>query len=551
MESIVNAGASVEPARLLTQSYWPATRDGELLDSTCGGALREAARIAPDHIALKSGEREPDKRRHWTYSQLLTAAERVATSLLQRFGPRTHITVWSANCPEWVIVQFGIALAGMITVTANPSYKAQELAYVLRQSRSKGVFHQTAYRGVVMEAAIAQACALENIQLEMIVNLDDLQRFASMANDAATLPQVKSLDHAMIQYTSGTTGKPKGVLLSHHSITNTSRIMAEIKLQDGNTINLAVAPLFHTGGCVANILASVQTKGTVVLMESFDAELLLDLIEQERATYTFGVPTMLIAMLKAQDERARDLSSLQMVFSGGAVVPVDLVRSVEGKFGVRLIIGYGLTECSPAITHTRPNDSLEDKSETIGRALPLIEVKIIDPVSGAIQPTGVPGELCARGFNVMVGYFDMPAATAETIDVDGWLHTGDLCAMDVRGYCRVTGRLKDVIIRGGENIYPREIEEALYDIAAISAAAVFAVPDEYWGEQIACVVSFRPAQRLSGDELAELMAVRLARHKVPKHWFDLDEFPLTASGKVQKFRLTELFRSGELEARRI
>jgi fatty-acyl-CoA synthase len=286
-------------------------------------------------------------------------------------------------------------------------------------------------------------------------------------------------------------------------------------------------------------------------MESFDADLVLDLIEQERATFTFGVPTMLIALLKSQDERARDLTSLQTIFSGGAVVPIDLVRNIESRFAVRLIIGYGLTECSPAITHTRPSDSLQDKSETIGKALPLIEVKIIDPMTGQIQPLNVPGEICARGFNVMAGYFEMPAATAESIDADGWLHTGDLCTMDARGYCRVTGRLKDVIIRGGENIYPREIEDALFAIPLISAAAVFGVPDDYWGEQVACVISFRGSQKISGDELSTLLAQKLARHKVPKFWFELEEFPLTASGKVQKFQLVQAYGAGELEARRI
>jgi fatty-acyl-CoA synthase len=540
-----------ELTQVLTQSYWPATHDAVLLDSNCGGALRDAARISPSHIALKSGRREASERRSWTYAELLVAAERVAAALLERFEPGAHIAIWSANCPEWVIAQFGIAIAGMVMVTVNPAYKIAELGYVLRQSRAKGVFHQTAYRGLNMREAIDHSSVGENIRLEMIVDLADLRDFADSAADKSTFPVVSTSDYAMIQYTSGTTGNPKGVLLTHHSVTNTSRIMAQIKDQNSQTINLAVAPLFHTGGCVANILTSVQTRGTVVLLDSFDADLVLDLIEQERATYTFGVPTMLIALLKAQDERTRDLTSLQTVFSGGAVVPVDLVRSVESRFGVRLIIGYGLTECSPAITHTRPNDTLQDKSETIGKALPLIEVKIIDPASGRLQPLEVPGEICARGFNVMAGYFDMPAATAETIDVDGWLHTGDLCTMDSRGYCRVAGRLKDVIIRGGENIYPREIEDALFSIPVISAAAVFGVPDDYWGEQVACVVNFRGVSKLSGAELGALLSDQLARHKVPKHWYELGEFPLTASGKVQKFQLTQAYRAGELEGRRI
>ena len=351
-----------QPLRL---SYWPASQDAQLFDTTCGGVLRDAARDAPDHIALKSGTRDADERLSWTYSELLKAAQRVTRSLVKRSEAGTHLTIWAANCPEWVFVQFGIALAGMVMVTANPAFRTREIGYVLRQSRSKGIFHQSVYRGVRMREAILEACADQNISLDMIVDLHDLEDFAGEADDSRGLRQVRSEDYAMIQYTSGTTGNPKGVLLNHRSVTNTSRIMAQIKRQNVATVNLAVAPLFHTGGCVANILASVQTKGTVILMESFDADLLLDLIEQERATYTFGVPTMLIALLDAQRQRRRDLSSLQTVFSGGAVVPVDVVRSIESDFASQLIIGYGLTECSPAITHTRPYDSLKDKSETI------------------------------------------------------------------------------------------------------------------------------------------------------------------------------------------
>ena len=328
-------------------------------------------------------------------------------------------------------------------------------------------------------------------------------------------------------------------------------MMALIKEQDDATVNLAVAPLFHTAGCVANVLGMTQIGGTLVLPPAFDAEFMLDLIESERVTYSFGVPTMLIALLAAQARRPRDLSSLKTVFSGATIVPIEVVRQVEEQFGATLIIGYGQTETSPSITHTRPRDNAQDKSETIGQAIPQIEIKIIDPATGATLPVDQPGELCTRGFHVMMGYYDMAEATAATIDLDGWLHTGDLCAMDARGYCRVTGRLKDLIIRGGENIYPREIEEVLYTHEAIAEVAVVGVPDDYWGEQVAAVITCKAGATPSGEALREFVAARLARHKVPSQWYALAAIPTTASGKLQKFRLVEMYRAGQLEGARI
>jgi fatty-acyl-CoA synthase len=258
------------------------------------------------------------------------------------------------------------------------------------------------------------------------------------------------------------------------------------------------------------------------------------------------VPTMLIALLAAQARRPRDLSSLRTVFSGAATVPVEIVRRVEAEFGARLIIGYGQTETSPAITHTRLDDSAQDKSETIGRALPEVEIRIADPVSGATQPIGTPGELLTRGFLVMMGYFDQPETTAATIDADGWLHTGDLCTMDARGYCRIVGRLKDMLIRGGENIYPREIEEVLYAHPAVAEVAVIGLPDDYWGERVGAVLSLRAGATVDAATLGAFVSARLARHKVPSDWFVLDAIPTTTSGKLQKFRLVEMYRAGEL-----
>ena len=535
----------------LQASYWSATQDIALAETTCGGVLRAAAAETPDDVALIDADGAPGQRRRWTYAELLSEAEAVARGLVERLEPGSHVAVWSANSPEWVILQFGLALAGMVLVTVNPAYRSQELGYVLRQSRARGIFHAREYRGLDMRQAIAEACAAEQLTLDFVAPMEDLAAFTPTGDEGQVLPEVRPRDPVMIQYTSGTTGQPKGALLNHYSVTNNARMMAILKELGRDTVNLAVAPLFHTAGCVAGVLGSVQTRGTLLLPSAFDAQSMLDLIEQEGATYTFAVPTMLIALLNAQAEQPRDLSSLRTVFSGAATVPVEVVHRVEAEFGARLIIGYGQTETSPAITHTRLDDAAIDKSETIGQPLPQVEVKIVDPESGETLPVGVPGELCTRGFLVMMGYFEMPEATAATIDADGWLHTGDLCSMDERGFCRITGRLKDMIIRGGENIYPREIEEVLHAHPAIADVAVIGVPDDYWGESVAAVFSVVGDVEVSGEALREYVTARVARHKAPVHWIALQSIPATASGKLQKFRLVEMYRAGELDAYRV
>ena len=453
--------------------------------------------------------------------------------------------------PQWVIAQFAIALADMVMVTVNPALRLNELAYVLRQSGARVVMCQQQYRGFDMRAALRALESDGDIAVARVIEFDAFDAFLAEGDIDIELPVVAPDRPAMIQYTSGTTGQPKGALLSHYGITNNARIMAMLKNLGPATIQLAVAPLFHTGGCVGAVLGSVQTGGSLVLPAAFDADSMLDLIAEERATFTFAVPTMLVSMLSAQAERPRDLSSLATVFSGGATVPVEIVRRVETEFDATLIIGYGQTETSPAITHTRPHDASVDKSETIGQPIPQVEVKIIDPATGETQPLDTPGELCTRGFLVMMGYYDMPEATRATVDAAGWLHTGDLCSMDARGFCRITGRLKDMVIRGGENLYPREIEEVLYTHPAVADCAVIGVPDEYWGEALAAVVMFEPGSAATGEALRAFLAAALARHKIPAHWFALAEIPTTVSGKLQKFKLVELYKAGALDAARI
>jgi fatty-acyl-CoA synthase len=351
----------------------------------------------------------------------------------------------------------------------------------------------------------------------------------------------------MIQYTSGTTGFPKGALLTHRGITNNARISALIRGAGSGTIDITAMPLFHTGGCVVSVLGTHSTYGSLVLMPEFEPNLFLDLIDAERVQFTLAVPTMLIDLLEAQRAHARDLSTLAVVISGGAVVPIEIVRRVKTEFGCDFSIIFGQTETSPMITMTRLDDSAEDTAHSLGRPIPCCEVKIVDPASGRTLPVGESGEFLTRGFHTMKGYFDMPEATAKTIDADGWLHTGDLCSMDARGYCYVKGRLKDMIIRGGENIYPREIEDVLFRHPAVAEVAVVGVPDQRWGEQVAAFVRTTPGHTLEPNGLHDFVREHLAPHKTPKIWVGVASYPLTPSGKIQKYRLAEMFASGELK----
>lgn len=530
----------------LANAYWPASSDAELQPTTTGSVLAEAAARAPHTTALVEGITDPARRR-WTYAELLGDAQRLAVALLNRFEPGDRIAVWAANCPEWVLLQYGLGLAGMVMATVNPAYRPAELKYVLEQSRARGIFHQPDYRGHSMSDVIAEV--MPQLPLcEHAVCLDSFATFMGDAEPERQLPRVAPADPAMIQYTSGTTGFPKGAQLHHFGITNNARMAAYRRGGERGTVDLTAMPLFHAGGCVVGVLGTVQTAGTLVLMPEFDAHTFLELVEQERAQFSVAVPTMLIALLETMAAAGRDVSSLEVVVSGGATVPVDLVNRFEAIMDVRLSIIFGQTETSPIINMTRPEDSPRDKSESLGQALPHTEIKIIDPDNGATLPIGTPGELCTRGYLVMDSYFDMPQAAAETIDREGWLHTGDLCSMDERGFCYIEGRLKDMIIRGGENIYPREIEERLFRHPAIADVAVAGIPDERWGEQVAAFVRVNEGSACSGEMLHDYLREHLAPHKTPKLWFAVEEFPLTQSGKIQKFKLVEQYLDGDLRA---
>ena len=363
-----------------------------------------------------------------------------------------------------------------------------------------------------------------------------------------SLPAVRPGDAAQIQYTSGTTGFPKGALLHHRGLVNNARFMIDrTQLPDGGAF-VSAMPLFHTAGCAMSVLGCARQRACYVLCQLFDPVLVLTAAQDHRADLLLGVPTMLIAMLAHPEFDQFDLSRLSGVLSGGSPVPPVLARQVEQRFGVRFTAVYGQTELSPVVTQTSPDDSPEDKAATAGRPLPQVEVAVRDPVSGQAVPVGQPGEICARGYQAMLGYFEMPERTAETIDPEGWVHTGDLGVLDDRGYLRVTGRLKDMIIRGGENIYATEIEQVLFTHPGVRDVAVFGLPDPTWGEIVTAVlVPAHPGQLPAAAELHDLCRAHLAPHKTPARWFQATELALTGSGKIQKFRLREQIDRAELD----
>jgi fatty-acyl-CoA synthase len=527
----------------LIESYWPATEDGPpLADMTVGDLLRQAAAAAPDADALVEGIADAGARRRWTYAELLARSERVARALAARFRPGERLAVYAPNIPEWLLVEFGAGLAGITLVTVNPAFQPREVAYVLGQSRASGVLFQPEFRGNPM-GQIVEDVRPDLPELREVVSFTDFDELLASAPDDVQLPEVSPSDPAQIQYTSGTTGFPKGALLHHRGLVNNARLtMDRAGLQRGGYLN--PMPMFHTGGCVMGALGSVATRSKHVLVQQFDPGLCLELVEAERPTFMLGVPTMLIAMMEHPDFAHRDLSALTRVCSGGSLVPADLVRRIEEQLGVSFLIVYGQTEASPVVTMTRPGDEWRDKTESIGQALPHTEVRIADAVTGETVPVGQTGELCTRGYLVMDGYFEMPERTAETIDGDGWLHTGDLCAMDGRGFCTVEGRLRDMIIRGGENIYPKEIEELLFEHPAVAEVAVVGLPDDRWGEVVGAFVRTAAGAQVGRQELFAHCREHLAPHKTPKVWVFVDDYPLTASGKIQKFVLRESWEKG-------
>ena len=518
----------------------------EILDTTIGGLLREQAAKNGEADALVEGLPDGTSGRRWTYAELLVDAERLAKGLAARFQPGERVAVWGPNIPEWVLVEYACALAGLTLVTVNPAYKKRELDYVLRQSTAAALFLITEFRGNPM-ANIAQEVAADIPHLREIVDM--LDPAALYTDPTGTLPDVDTNDPVQIQYTSGTTGFPKGVVLSHRNLTNNARIFAKTGNLSTRQSTIGLTPLFHTMGCSMGVLGSLQTASSYCPLPAFDPNAALDLIEREKVTWTLAVPTMAVAMIAMQKANPRDLSSLKFIGMGGAMVAPDLAKAAEAILGVKSLVAYGQTESSPVITTARPDDALEDITTSIGRPALGCEVGIFDPATNEIVACDTVGEIRSRSYATMLGYNDNPEATAEAVDAEGWLHTGDLGTMDDRGFVRITGRVKEMIIRGGENLFPAEIENVLLELEDVAECAVVGVPDEVLGEAVAAFVRMNDGAEFDPEMLRAHCRSLIAPQKCPAHWQSVSEWPLTGSGKIQKFKLRDQWVADHVAAK--
>ena len=531
----------------LTESHYPRDESEEIWDVTVAEALRTAAREVPDRVFLVDANPDPAQRRSWTYAEFLREAERIARALLARFEPGEHIGVLSPNRPEFILVQHAVSLAGMRMVALNPAYREHELRYILGQSQTAGLFFTRSYRGFDSGPLIDQLRP-DLPKLRDVFAFDEqFGSFAESGDPATRLPDIDPGDVVQIQYTSGTTGFPKGAMLHHRGVLNAGRFAVERGgFRDGG-VWVNAMPVYHVGASATTQTGTLACRGTYVLMHEWDAGLMLELIETYRGTATLVVPTMLIALLDHPDVATRDLSSIETIYSGASVVPAELVRRTKRTLECGFTIFFGQTELNGVVTATRPTDSPEDQADTVGQALPHAELRIADRETGQTVPLGERGDIGVRGYQTMVGYFDKPDETAETLDDEGWLWMGDIGTMDDRGFLTITGRSKEMIIRGGINVYPREIEDVLFDHIAIAQVAVIGVPDEKWGERVvAAVLPKDPASPPSPDELKAFCRQKLAAHKTPAEWIFVETFPTTPSGKVQKFVLQEQIAAGTL-----
>lgn len=530
----------------LTESYFPAQSDQIIRDITIVDALAEAVRDHGARPALAEISIDGSTGRRWTYAEMAADAERLALALASRFEKGERIVVWAPNIPEWAIVEYACALSGVILVTANPAFQASELRYVLDQSQASALFLVTEHRGNPMgEIGAVAVAGLDHVR--EVVDLNDHDALYHQAGEA-TLPTIAPMDAAMMQYTSGTTGFPKGAVLSHHGLINNAKhFMNRMEGHTGTKWSNHM-PMFHTSGCGMAALGCLQFGAELFMVAMFEPNLILDLIEREGITSFVGVPTMMVQMLEAQERLPRDLSSVEVGCSGGSMVAPELVRAVTDAVGCKFETVYGQTETSPIITQHWGDDSLEDICNTAGQAAPQTEISIRSTADNTVMPLGEIGEICVRAYSLMIEYYRNEEATAKTIDADGWLHTGDLGSMDERGFVRITGRVKEMIIRGGENFFPAEIENVLLEHPTVSEVAVVGLPDPKWGEIISCFVTTKGNHAPIVAELKTHCRANLAPQKTPVVWVHVKEFPLTGSGKIQKFALRDAFVAGEYEA---
>ncbi len=527
--------------------------------------FRDQVAIDPDHEFVVY----PDRGLRWTYGEFDQRTDDMARGLLAiGMRPGDHLGVWARNIPDWVTFMFACFKIGVVMVTMNPVYKSHELDYVLKQSDMKALciidqFRDVDYiqivRDLVPESLTQERGKLDSETYPFLKNLIYmgpekhrgfynvpelllLGQYVEKQQLWDCLDEFDNNDCCMMQYTSGTTGFPKGVMLTHRNILNNGFYIGEGQKLGAEDRVCLPTPFFHCFGCVLGVMAILTHRSCMVPVEIYDAEMVLFAIDREKCTAVYGVPTMFIGELNHPNFKKYDMSSLRTGIMAGSPCPPEAMRQVMDEMNMKgVTICYGLTETSPVFTQTSADDDIKHKCETVGRKHPPVDVRIIDPSDGHLCAVGEPGELCCKGYNVMKGYYKMPEETAEAIDADGYLHSGDLGTVDEDGYYRVTGRIKDMIIRGGENVYPLEVENFLLSMPGILDAQVVGIPDEKLGEIVGAFVRTHPGyEDMTEDDVRAYAIPRIARYKVPKRVFFVDDFPMTASNKVQKFKLREM-----------
>jgi len=515
-----------------------------LLELTIGGLLDRTGSLYPDRLAVASCHQS----KRMTWAELTAAADSVARGLWSlgiRHGDR--VALWSTNCLEWIMMHMGCARAGAALVNVNPAYRSHELGYTLTRSRMKALFLWHKDKRANYEEILERARHGLSLELKHTIYFDSPE-WPALLDAPGQLPAHVAVDDvANIQYTSGTTGHPKGVMLTHHNVVNNGQFLAQGFHYTEQDLIVVPVPLFHCYGCVIGTMSALNSGAAIVLPNwTFDAHATLQAVHDERATSVYGVPAMYVAEFGLPDFASFDLTSLRTGMMSGAPCPVELMKRVLNEMHIdELVIAYGQTETSPVVTMSDAGDSIEIRVNTVGRAMPQTEIQIISTASGAAVPIGEQGEICARGYAVMKGYDGDPDATAQVVKPDGWLHTGDLGVMHEDGCIHLTGRSRDVIIRGGENIYPREVEEFLYTHPKVGEVQVVGIPNLRLGEIVVAWVRLRPGEEATEEEIRSWCQGQIAYYKVPEHVRFVDDFPATLSGKIQKYKIREF----EIEAR--
>lgn len=523
-----------------------------LNELTIGEVLRKTASKYPEQEAYVY----PEHRIRKTYKEFDEETDRLARAFMALgIQKGEHVAIWADNKREWLLTQFATAKMGAVLVTVNTSYQKRELEYLLKQSDSTTLlladeFKGTSYIDIVHKVAREQVPHLSRIitfsdeQRQGMMTWSELEGLADQVTKEQLEERFSSLsneDVINMQYTSGTTGFPKGVMLTHRNIVNNAQLVGDyIHLTEKDRLCIPV-PFFHCFGCVMGTLSSVIHGTTMVILEQFHPKKVLQAVQDEKCTGLYGVPTMFIAELNEPEFASFDLSSLRTGIMAGSICPMEVMKKVIHDMGAsEITIAYGQTESSPVITQTKTDDAIEKRVSSVGRAHPGVEVKIIDPVTGEESPAGVPGELCTRGYLVMKGYYKNEEATKRAIDHHGWLHTGDIAVMGEDGYIDITGRIKDMVIRGGENIYPKEIEEFFYQHPSIQDVQVVGIPDAKYGEELMAWIILKEGHSVTEDEIREFAKGAIAHHKIPRYIEFTEGYPMTASGKIQKYMLREL-----------